>query len=57
MRTYSKVESGEVVMEEKLSRHEEEGEIVKEPSKNEESTESVIKHDGSCLIQRKKAWR
>lgn len=30
--THSKVESGEIMMQEKLSRHDEEGEIMEEPS-------------------------
>lgn len=37
-------------MQEELSRHEEEGEIVKEPSESEESTESIVVYDLRCTV-------
>jgi len=39
------VEGGEVVVEEELSLHDEEGEVVEEPSDGEESTESIVEND------------
>lgn len=37
------------MVEEQLSRHDEEREIMKEPSQEEETTEGVIEYDGRCI--------
>lgn len=44
-RTYSKVEGGEVVVEEELARHEEEGEVVEEPAEEEEPAQAIVELD------------
>ena len=47
------VEGWEVVVEEELSLHDEEGEVMEEPSDGEESTESIIENDLSCEAKEK----
>lgn len=42
------VESGEVVMEEELALHDEEGEVVKRPAESEETAKSIVEDNGRC---------
>jgi len=44
----SEVQSWEVVMEEKLATHEEEGEVVQKPAHEEKAAQSVIFDNFSC---------
>lgn len=46
------VEGWEVVVQEKLTLHDEEGEVVKEPAEGEESTDSVVEDDLGCEQKR-----